>query len=77
MKENGELLSISVKNGFELFITMDKNLRYQQNLKKFPITIFVINMSGLKVSIVCLMFVFQCDFIAQVQKDTLKISSGH
>jgi cobalt-zinc-cadmium efflux system outer membrane protein len=31
-------------------------------------------MSGLKVSIVCLMFVFQCDFIAQVQKDTLKIT---
>jgi len=31
-------------------------------------------MNGLKVSIICLMFVFKCDLFAQVQKDTLKIT---
>jgi cobalt-zinc-cadmium efflux system outer membrane protein len=31
-------------------------------------------MSGLKVSVICLLFVSHCDFNAQVQKDTIKIT---
>lgn len=30
------------ENKFELFITVDRNLQYQQNLKHLPITIFVL-----------------------------------
>ena len=30
-------------NGFEAFITLDKNLQFQQNLYRFPITIFVLS----------------------------------
>jgi len=29
---NGELLALAEKNGYEVFITTDQNLRYQQNL---------------------------------------------
>ena len=30
--KNGELLRLAETNGFEVFITADQNLRYQQNL---------------------------------------------
>jgi predicted nuclease of predicted toxin-antitoxin system len=33
-KKNGELLGLAAFNGFEIFITLDKNLRNQQNLHK-------------------------------------------
>ena len=31
-----------VLSGFDFFITVDKNLRYQQNLHKFSISIFIL-----------------------------------
>lgn len=33
-KKNGELLGLAAFNGFDLFITLDKNLKLQQNLDK-------------------------------------------
>ena len=33
-KKNGELLGLAAFNGFDLFITLDKNLKHQQNLDK-------------------------------------------
>ncbi len=33
-KKNGELLGLAAFNGFDVFITLDKNLRNQQNLNK-------------------------------------------
>lgn len=41
-KKNGELLGLMTLNGFDFFITLDKNLRYQQNLDKFDINIIVL-----------------------------------
>ena len=41
-KKNGELLGLIVFNGFDIFVTVDKNLRYQQNLDKFPVSIFLL-----------------------------------
>jgi predicted nuclease of predicted toxin-antitoxin system len=41
-KKNGELLGLMTLNGFDRFVTMDQNLRYQQNLIRFPIIIFVL-----------------------------------
>lgn len=31
--KNGILLGLAIQEGFEVFLTADKNLRYQQNLK--------------------------------------------
>jgi hypothetical protein len=39
--ENGELLSEAEAAGFEVLVTTDKNLRYQQNLKGRKIAIGV------------------------------------
>jgi hypothetical protein len=39
---NGELLDVAEAAGFEVFLTADKNLRYQQNLTGRKIAIVVI-----------------------------------
>ncbi len=36
-KKNGELLGLAAFNGFDIFITLDKNLKHQQNLNKFDL----------------------------------------
>ncbi len=41
-KKNGELLKLMANDNFECFITIDRNLPYQQNLKQLPVTIFVL-----------------------------------
>ena len=39
---NGDLIRLAEQEGYELLITTDTNLRYQQNLKGRSITILVI-----------------------------------
>jgi hypothetical protein len=39
--ENGSLLSLA-QNEFDVFLTFDQNLKYQQNLKTFNIAIILI-----------------------------------
>ena len=41
--KNGKLLALCVENGFEMLLTIDKNLQYQQNLDKYPLIIVVLN----------------------------------
>lgn len=48
-KKNGELLSLMTLNGFEGFITVDKNLANQQNLTRFSIRVFVLNVKNSKI----------------------------
>jgi hypothetical protein len=39
--KNGELMSLAEKE-FDLFVTVDRNLSYQQNLSKFDIALIVL-----------------------------------
>jgi len=41
-KKNGELLAPIVLNGFDYFVTIDKNLRHQQNLDHIELKIFLL-----------------------------------
>lgn len=41
-KKNGELLSLVSENKFDLFVTVDRNLKFQQNLSLFSLTIVVL-----------------------------------
>lgn len=41
--KNGKLMSLCVENGFDILLTIDKNLQHQQNLDKYPITILILN----------------------------------
>lgn len=40
-KKNGELLKLMIKDGIEVFITVDRNLKFQQNLNDLPLTIII------------------------------------
>jgi hypothetical protein len=40
--KNGELLTVAEQAGFEVFLTTDRNLRYQQNIADRTIAIVVI-----------------------------------
>lgn len=42
-KENGELLSLMIQNGFTALLTADKNLQHQQNFKRYTIPVIVLN----------------------------------
>ena len=41
-KKNGELLELMLAENFNVLITFDQNLEYQQNFEKYPITVFVL-----------------------------------
>ena len=41
--KNGKLMTLCLENGFDVLLTIDKNLRYQQNLDKYALTIVVLN----------------------------------
>ncbi len=43
--ENGDLLTAAEQSDYELFLTADKNLRYQQNLSERKISIVVLGQS--------------------------------
>ncbi len=40
--ENGELLTIAEQSGFEIMITSDQNMRYQQNFTNRKIALLVL-----------------------------------
>jgi hypothetical protein len=41
-KKNGELLGLATFNEFDVFITLDRNLKNQQNLKRFKIILILL-----------------------------------
>jgi hypothetical protein len=41
--KNGKLMGLCCDNGFDILLTIDKNLMHQQNLDKFNLTIVVLN----------------------------------
>lgn len=40
---NGKFLSLAVQNNFDIFLTIDKNLAFQQNMSEYPITLVIHN----------------------------------
>ncbi len=47
--KNGKLMTFCVENNFDILLTIDKNLMYQQNLEKYPLTITVLNCISSKI----------------------------
>jgi hypothetical protein len=41
-QKNGALLKLIVEEEFEIFITVDRNLPFQQKLEKFPLIIVIL-----------------------------------
>ncbi len=41
--KNGKLLSLCIENNFDVLLTIDKNMMYQQHISDFNITVVVFN----------------------------------
>lgn len=41
--KNGKLLAYCAENSFDILLTIDKNLMFQQNLSQYSVTIVVLN----------------------------------
>ncbi len=41
-KKNGELLGLATFSGFDIFLTLDKNLKNQQSINKFDLKFIVL-----------------------------------
>lgn len=41
--KNGKLMTYCAENNFDILLTIDKNLMFQQNLEKYPVTIAVLD----------------------------------
>ena len=61
--KNGKLLTECVNNNFGIVLTIDKNLMFQQNLDKYPLTIVVLNSLTSKIEELVL---FMPSFKAQI-----------
>ena len=48
--KNGKLLELLKSNNFEVFITGDKNLKYQHNLSNYSLTIIILNSTSLHIN---------------------------
>ena len=45
-KKNGELLALAEAAGFDVFVTTDQNLSYEQHLPVFKLAIFVLGQTN-------------------------------
>jgi hypothetical protein len=63
--KNGKLMSLCVDNNFDLLLTIDKNLMFQQNFDRYKLTIAVLNSQTSKIEELVL---FMPSFKAQVNK---------
>ena len=45
-RENGDRIRAMLAEGYQALLTFDKNLQYQQNFARFPITVLLLNASN-------------------------------
>ncbi len=48
-RKNGELLGLMTLDGFDAFVTIDKTLQFQQNVKRFPVKLFILDAPNNKI----------------------------
>ena len=46
--KNGQLMAAASAGGFDVLLTIDKNLQHQQNISKYPLIIIILNSASSK-----------------------------
>ena len=46
--QNGRLLALCVENGFDVFLTGDRNLAFQQDMTEFSLVVVVLEAPGIQ-----------------------------
>lgn len=47
--KNGNLMRKAIEEGFDILLTIDKNLEYQQNLNQYPLSVVVFDVKRSKI----------------------------
>jgi hypothetical protein len=50
--ENGNLIKAAIEKEFDILLTIDKNLEFQQNIKSYNITVVVFNVPRNKIDFI-------------------------
>jgi hypothetical protein len=69
-KQNGELMTLIGEYEFDIFITIDKNIPYQQNLKNLKSALWVIDTPSSKRDYVALFIPMILEEIDNIPEDT-------
>ncbi len=67
--KNGKLLTKAVENKFDILLTIDKNINYQQNISKYNISLIVLNVNDSNIETIA-------DFIPNFNAQIKKIEKG-
>jgi predicted nuclease of predicted toxin-antitoxin system len=62
--KNGQLMTAASGEGFDILLTIDKNLQHQQNVGKFPLIVVILNSPSSKLEV---MIKFLPSFEKQLQ----------
>jgi predicted nuclease of predicted toxin-antitoxin system len=49
--KNGQLMTAASGDGFDILLTIDKNLQHQQNIGKYPLIVVVLNSLSSKLEV--------------------------
>ena len=49
--KNGQLMTAASADGFDILLTIDKNLQHQQNVGKYPLIVAVLNSPSSKLEV--------------------------
>ncbi|MEO8085779.1 MAG: DUF5615 family PIN-like protein [Bacteroidota bacterium] len=49
---NGQLMKVAIEQGFDMLLTIDKNLEFQQNLKAYQISIVIFDVPRSKIELI-------------------------
>lgn len=66
--KNGKLMALCVDNKFEILLTIDKNLAFQQNLDKYNLTIVIFNSFTSKIEEILQFVPFFMDQLSSYEK---------
>ncbi len=50
--KNGELIAAASEAGFDILLTIDKNLQYQQNISKYALIVIILNSPSSKPEVI-------------------------
>ncbi len=71
--KNGELMKTAVAQEFDVLLTIDKNLRYQQNMHKYALAIVVFDVVKLELEYIELLLPKFFKLLPEIQKGQVYI----
>lgn len=71
--KNGELLQTAISEGFDFFVTTDKNLQYQQNMHKHAIVIIVFDVVRLDLENLLLLVPKFKNMVSRMEKHNIYV----